>query len=138
MTKFYGFVKNLGIRDVSSIDYYIVNYYGNSTGWKKTENALKSISEIATNNKIICLFVVIPFLTELTDNHPYIPIYNKIEKSALKYNCSFIDLFSAFKGKKAPNLKVSITDGHPNKEAHDLIGLKLYEYLMEGDYFKYT
>lgn len=117
-------------------DYYRSLYRDDAMGWKNARRALRELAHISKARRIPTLVALYPVLFKLNDKHPFLSLYEGVEKCSRAEHLQTVALFPAFKGRRADRLWVHPTDQHPNETAHPLAARYLAETLLSDPDFQ--
>lgn len=117
-----------------NVDYLADYQPATNEGWKRSEEALRSIKRISMKNGSELIIFMIPAMQNLNGDYPYRMIHSTLQQFCEKEGIPFFDLYSFFEGKKNSDVRVSPVDGHPNKFAHDVIAQSVQNQLFERDF----
>ena len=98
--------------------YYLSLYRPESEGWQVTRGALHELGAFCQREKVPLIVMVFPILHELSANYPFRAIHGMVAQEADAGGALVLDLFPSFQGKSAADLRVHLTDQHPNEKAH--------------------
>jgi lysophospholipase L1-like esterase len=104
------------------------NYFENEAAWADYTAALDRFAEMARRHGACGFVLVHTNLNELDAGHRFLDIYARIEGAALARGLAARTTFPLHEGRRPLDLKLSISDGHPNAEGHALLA----EALLEG------
>ena len=113
--------------------YYADLYTTKKYGWKTTIKAINTLKKYCDTEGIKLYFFNYPEFHVL-DNYPFIEINQMIRETVIKAKIDYYDLLPSLRKYNPENLWVSIDDAHPNKLAHSIIGLEIFNNLKE-DFF---
>ncbi len=119
----------IGRRFVESI---VANTFSARSRWNRSFRYLWFGSDFACgqgSRYFVCIF---PFMFDLTDSCPLLPVHERIRQACDGYSIPWIDLFSAFKGHRARDLWAHPSDPHPNALGHEIAAKAIYDYIEKG------
>jgi lysophospholipase L1-like esterase len=99
-------------------DYFSIDE--SKPGWKSFQRALLQIRNYCREHNITLQFVIIPTLTCLNDNYPYLELHNKVKEFVTKYEVPLIDLFGVLAPYPPADLWVNLENTHWNDKATSL------------------
>lgn len=118
-------IQDLGARNWYAQELYL-NYFDNPPALEDWKGALKKFAELAESRGICSLVLIHTHLNQLTDEHPYVPIYDLVEREAEALGLPVTPTFEEFfKGRAAQELWVGFFDPHPNVEGHEILARAL-------------
>ena len=110
------------------IETFRAGYEENSPGWQATCSALERFAVLCRDNEVVPVLAIHPVLINLNEDYPFTAVHQKVARQAGSAGIYTVDLFSAFRGRSAPQLWVHPLDQHPNEEGHRLAA----DYFFEG------
>jgi lysophospholipase L1-like esterase len=99
--------------------------------WQRSLAALSRGRDLATAVGSDYLVVIFPFMYDLSDSCPTLPIHRMLREYCRSSGIECIDLFYAFKGHKDTDLWVHPSDQHPNDVGHQIAADALHTLLLE-------
>jgi lysophospholipase L1-like esterase len=114
----------------ATIGYYRALYREDAAGWKATQDALSGIIETCRQHGIKLIVADLPILYRLNGPSPFASEYEKVRtfvEPKLDTDGVWLDLLSAVRGYRGPELWVHPTDQHPNERAHRLFAVRIAE-----------
>lgn len=101
---------------------YNLGFESESPKWKTSRTALRQIQELCNSTDTgLCVFILPDFSRLLDDTYPYHPIHEKVSAWCDELDIDYVDLYPFFTGTGNTLFRV-VGDGHPNTEAHRIIG----------------
>ena len=76
------------------------------------------------------LLVIFPSLERLDESHPFVDLYGAVEQIGRRHNVEVLNLYPYFEGKNASSLRVSMSNGHPNEKAYEIVSEAIYDRLF--------
>jgi len=107
--------------------YYRDAYKDGNEGWKIATDSLRDIAAIGKKNGCPLLVVIFPFFVNLDDSYMWAEAHSAIVSFCKREGIRVIDLFPYFKGRDGSEFWISLTDSHPNAEAHRIVAQAIYE-----------
>lgn len=120
----------LGRSSPSRHDPILENYSANPPAWQELLAGLDRFAELARTRAVCGHVLVHADLHELNDEHPYLEIYDRVEKASLQRGLTVTQSFPLLAERqpdRAKALWVSPFDPHPNRVGHALIAEALHE-----------
>lgn len=118
-------LQNLGNRNwyAEELDF---NYFDNPSALEDWRQALREFDELAESEGICALVLIHTHLNALGSEHPYLPIYDLVEREANSLGLPAVPTYDKyFKGRTPRDLWVGIFDPHPNAEGHEIFAQAL-------------
>lgn len=109
-------------------DYFDID--DSKPGWVNFKKYFRLIKSFCAQNNTLLLFVIIPTLTNLDSNYPYIDIQNKVTAFVSSLNTKVYDLFPTFSNYPASELWVSSHNKHWNDKATSLAAKELSDFII--------
>jgi hypothetical protein len=100
--------------------------------WEKTLDAIRNANDLVRSRGAKFAIVVFPFMYQLHDDCPLLPVHEKIETQARKLGIAFMDLLPAFLGQPYADLWVHASDQHPNERGHAIAAEAISRFLIEN------
>ncbi len=94
------------------------NYFENPRAWAEFERGIDRFGALARSHGICAVVFVHTSFDELNDRHPYLGVYEMVEKSARERGLYVIQSFSDLEGRRPRSLWVGPFDPHPNRDGH--------------------
>lgn len=110
---------------------YISSYKDDSTGWKRSREALRKARQLAKQEDFELVLVIFPVLWNLTEDYPFREIHNKISSFAQGIDLTVYDLLPAFDGYDGPELWAHPNNQHPSAQGHRIAGTALADFLSK-------
>lgn len=107
------------LKTTSSVE--IDHYVGNSQAWQKNKQNLLDLAALAHELDAKLAVVVLPYIIQLNDRHPPRPAYDEIVSFLESEGIPAVSAFDYFMGMNERGLWVSMFDGHPNAEGHQIM-----------------
>lgn len=111
-------------------DYFNLN--DSKPGWLACKNGIRQMQNYLQQKDIEFLFVMIPTLTLLDKNYPYIELRKKFTEFVIFNNIHFIDLFDLFAHYKPVDLWVSLDNTHWNGHATTIAANEIVNYISNA------
>jgi lysophospholipase L1-like esterase len=100
------------------------NYLDNPAAWAEFAAGLDRFASLARTRGVCGHVLIHTHLGQLDQRHPYLEVYDRVERAAIERGLSVgqsFPYFEALESKRARALWVSLFDPHPNREAHALL-----------------
>lgn len=101
-----------------------------SKEWARFKVHWKRLLTICTREGIKVFVVILPHNDEFNDAHPFLKVYENVTELSRANHAPVLNLFPFFIGKNPKDLRVGVTDGHPNEIAHRIYADAVYQYLL--------
>lgn len=98
--------------------------------WEASFAELSRGQAIARAGNARFLVAIWPFMFELNDRHPFLPVHEMIAGYCRSHSIPVLDLFPAFKGQDDDRLWVHPSDQHPNAEGHRIAAETLASFIL--------
>jgi hypothetical protein len=85
------------------------------------QKILKELFAFCRENNYKLGVVIVPYMVELTQNHPCIEAYNVVANFCKINEIPVINSFDYFLGLNAQSLWINMFDGHPNSKGQEII-----------------
>jgi lysophospholipase L1-like esterase len=108
----------LEIERSGKVEHYRRLYAGDTEAWRRVQAALGDIRNLAATAGAGTYLVHCPWMSVLTPENPYRDLHRQVIEAAEEMGIPALDLFDAFAGRDAADLRLSALDGHPNPEGH--------------------
>jgi len=118
------FLRQLGL--LNSIEFSWVQktlegFQDNNPGWIESKRALRELNDICSRKNIPFVVAIYPMLVDGADRAREKEVHKVIIRYLDGLNIPALDLLPVFDGQAARKFWVNYMDGHPNKEAHELV-----------------
>jgi len=140
-SKFYAFLYYLWLNSEIAVpdlilpsDYF--NLDDNKSGWVSLKNYFLKIKDYCRSNKAGFIFVVIPTLTNLDENYPYMELNNKVNEFVKSNNVPFLSYYELFSGYEPKELWISLENVHWNDKATSLAADELAKFVLKNGFEK--
>jgi lysophospholipase L1-like esterase len=104
--------------------------------WAETRGHILEMKAIADRNGIGFLMVIFPVLTVLGDDYPFEDVHRQVAEFCEANGIDYVDVLDTWRPERAEELRVHVTDHHPNARAHALaarvISQRIIERLRQG------
>jgi lysophospholipase L1-like esterase len=108
-----------------------------SSAWNVTYDAMKGIKEISDQNHAELVIAILPelrFINMTTENYKFADVHDNVFGQFREIgDVEVLDLLPAFEGQVRPEITVSMTDAHPNRDGHEIIAKSIKEFLDERE-----
>jgi hypothetical protein len=98
--------------------------------WLRSFKELERGREIARSVGAAFAVAILPFMYDLKEDNPFLPIHRLIQEYCIHHDIPVTDLFPVFKGQKYADLWVHESDPHPNEKGHELIARGLFDFII--------
>lgn len=102
--------------------------------WMSVVHAFGEIKSIADSQGIHVLLVIFPEIPSMSirrwEHYPYKDLHSKIAETAREKDFFILDLYDVFTAYHPGDLRVSDSDGHPNKLGHYLVAIEIANKLL--------
>ena len=112
----------------------IEEYVTEGPRWKENQSTLTELFDVCRQNDCDLGIIVLPYLVQLTDDHPCIVAYQVVIDFCRSNNVPAINAFEYFRGAEARRLWINAFDGHPNSQGQAFIA-KAAEDLIKSSRF---
>lgn len=119
-------------------DYTEALYADAQPGWIENQRALRDFGELSRTTGIPVGFIIWPALHYLDENHPYKPLYAKIEEVLRKAGVSHLNLLPFFLSQPPESLWVSKFDTHPNARAYAIAAEATRDFIQRENLLRRT
>jgi lysophospholipase L1-like esterase len=99
--------------------------------WREALEALSRGKRLASSVGARYMVALFPFMYELDDDYPLLPIHRLVIDHCTRESIPVIDLLGAFEGRRYRDLWVHPTDQHPNETAHRIAAEALAQFVLE-------
>ncbi|OGW42622.1 MAG: hypothetical protein A2132_01590 [Nitrospirae bacterium RBG_16_43_11] len=99
-------------------DYF--NLDESKPGWAAFKDAFLKIRDYARENGSTFQLVIIPTLTSLNENYPYMELHEKVKSYAASHGVPVVDLFPVFASHSPAELWIDLENTHWNDKATSL------------------
>jgi hypothetical protein len=96
-------------------------FQDNNPGWIESKRALRELNDICSRHDIPFVVAIYPMLVDGADRVKEKEVHKVIVRYLDELNIPSLDLLPVFEGKTARKYWINYMDGHPNKEAHELV-----------------
>lgn len=117
-----------------SPEYY--NLDDSKAGWVDFKRGVLQMHDYVKKNNIRFLFVMIPTLTTLDKNYPYMELRNKVSAFIKSNDIHLIDLFDMFSQYHPLELWVSMENSHWNGKATTVADNEIVKYIVNAKLLK--
>ncbi len=100
--------------------------------WERLRAGVESVVDMARSDGTRYVLVMFPWLFSL-DDYPLEDVHARMRRLAGELGVPFLDLLETFRGLDARALRISVTDEHPNPEAHTLAAEAIAGFLRAND-----
>jgi len=115
---------------------YLHYLYEDKDKWNTVVKSFDKIKKISKQEGFEVILVIFPRVHgDIWEQYPYHNIHRKVSETASRNGFQVIDLFGEYAKHKAPDLRVSPTDGHPNALGHRLAAESIYKKRGQGLFF---
>jgi lysophospholipase L1-like esterase len=113
-----------------SIDYTHAlhhNYFENVAAWDDFVAGLDEFASIAAARGLCAHVLIHTNLNDLDSDHAFLDIYRRIERASIDRGLSVTASFPYFEGRRPLDVKISLSDAHPNREGHAVLSRALFD-----------
>jgi lysophospholipase L1-like esterase len=107
------------------------NYLENEAAWADFVRGLEDFAELTRKHGVCGHVLIHTYLDRLGDDHPYLEVYDLVERTARAKGLTVTQTFPIFEGLRADRLWVTQFDRHPSPEGHAMLAEVLYEDLKQ-------
>ena len=113
------------------------DYYGylqasySGTPWSCFTQNLDRLEAWCQHRNTRLVVVIFPFLTNLDEQHPFLPAYAQLQQYCVEHKLACLDLSSEMIQHQREGLVVSRFDAHPNERAHAIAAQALSPHLQD-------
>jgi lysophospholipase L1-like esterase len=97
------------------------NYFENEAAWQRFAAGLDRFAGLARQRQVCAVVLIHTHLTDLDADHPFLPVYARVEAAARERGLAVAGSFDAFAGRAPQSLWINPLDSHPNAEGHALL-----------------
>lgn len=140
-SKFYSFLYYLWLNsevDVPRLilpsDYF--NLDDKKPGWVSFKNYFLKIKDYCETNNAGFIFVLIPTLTNLDEDYPYMELNNKVQEFVKSNNVPFLSYYDLFSVYEPKELWINLENVHWNDKATSLAADKLAKFILKNGFEK--
>jgi hypothetical protein len=112
----------------------VQSLHTHSGEWRRSLRYLQRGKEITESIGADYLVILLPYLYELNEDHPFLPLQNYVEQFCVENKIAFQDLFHSFVGHNHADLWAHPTDQHPNAKGHRIIAEALKESIQQREF----
>jgi lysophospholipase L1-like esterase len=104
-------------------------FQDNNPGWVESKRALKELHDICSRENIPFIVAIYPMLVDGADRVKEREVHKVIVGYLDELKIPALDLLPVFDGKIARQYWINYMDGHPSKEAHELVAKELTPFI---------
>jgi len=104
-----------------------------SHDWKRFALYWEELLTVCRDRGIPAVVIILPCIEHLDDEHEHIDVYDRVASLSIENGAAVMNVFPTLKGRQPKELRVGVTDAHPNKEAHKIYAESIYAFLMENE-----
>jgi len=119
--------------------FYSQLYQDNSDAWKQSLGCLAAIRDMAQNDGVPVVIMIVPDIHDLSNETPFRDLYARMTAAFQKLDIPTLNTFDEFHkhfGTDVSRLWIQSDDPHPNASGHALMADILYRYLIEANPLK--
>jgi lysophospholipase L1-like esterase len=105
---------------------YLYNFTENEAAWGYFLSGLDKYALLGVRYDVCAHVLIHPYPDHFDDSHPYLRVYERVEKAARERGLGVTQGFPHFEGRSAWEIWVSLFDSHPNREGHAILARALY------------
>jgi lysophospholipase L1-like esterase len=106
---------------------YVYNFTENDAAWEYFLSGLDKFSMLGVRYDVCAHVLIHPYPDHFDDSHPYLPVYERVERAARERGLGVTQGFPYFEGRSARSTWVSLFDAHPNRDGHAILARALHE-----------
>jgi lysophospholipase L1-like esterase len=106
------------------------NFLENPEAWDDFLTGLEDFAALARTHGVCAHVLLHAHLGQLDEQHPYLQVYDRVERAALQRGLSVTQSFPYFATHESGDAKsmwVSLFDPHPNREGHTVLAEALHD-----------
>lgn len=127
--------RSLHIKVETTATAEIHEYVTEGPAWKENQSTLRELFNVCRQNDCDLGVIVLPYVVQLTDDHPCIVAYQVVIDFCRSNNVPVVNAFGYFRGAEARKLWINAFDGHPNSQGHALIAKAAADLIKKNDLF---